>query len=400
MPRLSSQQHKHYAAQFEAPLAHFVRQHRNDADPGRRIKVGYVSADFRDHAVAYFIEPVLAHHAHDKFEIFCYYNHIRTDAVTKRLQGYVDHWRTIAGLSDDEADRLIREDQIDILVDLAGHTALNRLPVFARKSAPVQVTWLGYLNTTGLASMDYRITDVWASPPGESDRYNTETLLRMPDSQWCYHPPPKAPRVNDLPALESGQITFGSFHTLAKITPLITRLWSDVLNAIPASRLLMVARGLEQQQTKEEVQSRFARHGIEAGRIDFLGSQSFENYLRLHQQIDINLDTSPYTGGTTTCHSLWMGVPVITLAGKTATSRGGASLLNALGLSDLVAQTEEEYINIARKLSADRTGLRSMKLDLRSMMARSPLTNGEQFTQYLERIYREIWASWCMNHLA
>ena len=160
----------------------------------------------------------------------------------------------------------------------------------------------------------------------------------------------------------------------------------------------MVARGLEQQQTKEEVQTRFARHGIEAGRIDFLGSQSFENYLRLHQQIDINLDTSPYTGGTTTCHSLWMGVPVITLAGKTATSRGGASLLNALGLSDLVAQTEEEYINIARKLSSDRAGLRSMKLDLRSMMARSPLTNGELFTRNLERLYREIWTGWCVAH--
>ena len=391
-------EHQRYAGQFEAPLAHRVQSHRNDADPGRRLKVGYVSADFRDHAVAYFIEPVFAHHAHEKFEIFCYYNHVRTDTVTQRLQGYADHWRNIAGLSDDETARLIREDRIDILVDLAGHTALNRLTVFARKPAPVQVTWLGYLNTTGLASMDYRITDAWASPPGEADCYNTETLLRMPESQWCYRPPRNAPQVSALPALEPGKITFGSFHTLAKITPLVTRLWSDVLNAIPAARLLMIARGLEQPETREEVLSRFAKYGVEAGRIDFLGSQSFENYLRLHQQVDINLDTSPYSGGTTTCHSLWMGVPVITLVGETATSRGGASLLNALGLTDLVAHTTEEYIDIARQLANDRARLHSMRFGLRTLMVRSPLTNGEQFTHNLERMYREIWTRWCRTH--
>ena len=241
-------EHQRYAGEFEAPLAHLVQSHRNNADPGRRLKVGYVSADFRDHAVAYFIEPVFAHHAHERFEIYCYYNHVRTDTVTQRLQGYADHWRSIAGLSDDETALQIRDDRIDILVDLAGHTALNRLTVFARKPAPVQVTWLGYLNTTGLASMDYRITDAWASPPGEADRYHTETLLRLPDSQWCYRPPQEAPQVNALPALETGQITFGSFHTLAKITPLVTRLWSAVLNAVPAARLLMVARGLEQPE--------------------------------------------------------------------------------------------------------------------------------------------------------
>lgn len=391
-------EHQRYAGQFEAPLAHLVQPHRNDAAPGRRLKVGYVSADFRDHAVAYFIEPVFAHHAHEKFEIYCYYNHVRTDPVTQRLQGYADHWRSIAGLSDDETIRQIREDRIDILVDLAGHTALNRLTVFARKPAPVQVTWLGYLNTTGLVSMDYRITDAWASPPGEADRYHTETLLRLPDSQWCYCPPRNAPQVNALPALERGQITFSSFHTLAKITPQVARLWSDVLNAIPAARLLMVARGLEQQETREAIQSGFANYGVDSKRIDFLGSQSFEGYLRLHQQVDINLDTSPYTGGTTTCHSLWMGVPVITLAGAAATSRGGASLLNALGLTDLVAHTTEEYIDIARQLANDRNRLQSMRLGLRTLMARSPLTNGEQFTHNLERKYREIWTRWCRTH--
>ena len=374
-------------------MAGTVQPHTNDCIKKRRLRIGYVSPDFRAHSVAYFIEPVLKYHDSGHYEIFCYYNHTVEDSVTRRLRAHTDHWRTISGLSDDEAAQLIRKDHIDILVDLAGHTGNNRLLVFARKPAPIQATWLGYLNTTGLAAMDYRITDHSASPPGITDRYHSENLIRLPDSQWCYQPPAECPPVTPLPALTTGLITFGSLHNLAKVTPEVIRLWSRVLMVIPDSRLIMAARGLN--RLRLQMEERFAEDRIKSSRLELLDAMPFDEYLALHQRIDVNLDTFPYSGGTTTCHSLWMGVPIITLAGETVTSRGGASLLGSLRLTELIAKSETEYLDIAVHLGKKIEFLAAIRTGLRERMINSPLTNAQNFTKNLEQAYRDMWERWC-----
>ena len=387
------EKHLAFSRRYEMPLTGQLKPYPNDLSAGKRLKIGYVSADLRNHSVAYFIGPVLAAHDRKHYEIYCYYNHPKVDEYTRRFRSCADHWRTIADLPDAAVADRIREDGIDILVDLGGHTSGNRLLVFARKPAPLQLSWLGYLNTTGLSSMDYRITDARATPMGMLDHCYSEKLIRLPYCQWCYEPPTPCPEVGPLPALARGNVTFASFHALAKISGEIIDVWARLLARAPGSRLLLVAPGIE--LVADQLRQQFAGQGIDKSRIECLGKQPFPDYLALHNKVDINLDAYPYTGGTTTCHSLWMGVPVITLTGDTATSRGGASLLGVMGLDELIASTPEQYIDTAVALSANHARLASLRRELRSRMRGCRLTDGEAFTRTLEQEYRHAWQALC-----
>jgi len=384
-------EHREFARRFCPPAE--SRPHRNLRDPERRLRVGYVSADLRHHSVAFFIEPVLASHDHEGFEIFCYSNSPHSDAVTARLKSLADHWREVFALSDEALSNLLRDDGIDILVDLSGFSESNRLKVFARKPAPVQATWLGYLNTTGLDTMDYRITDQNASPEGLFDACHSERLVRLPDSQWCYRPPDESPEVAPPPSAKTGQITFAVFSNPAKICAEAMELWSRLLLRVAGARLLVIANGLG--SIPEDFAARFVQSGIGKDRLRVLGSRPFREYLAMHGQADLMLDTFPFTGGTTTCHALWMGVPVVSLAGDTATSRGGASLLGAIGLGELVAQTPDQYLELASSLAGDPARLAALRAGLRGRMLASPLMDAQRFTRNLESAYRSMWRSWC-----
>ncbi len=367
--------------------------HANVLDPLRRLRVGYVSGDFRTHPVAQFVEPVLEHHDRKSVEVFCYYTLDRADAVTDRFRRHADCGREVHTLSDDALADRIRADGIDVLVDLSGHTGSNRLLAFARKPAPVQASWLGYLNTTGLPAMDWRITDPHSAPPGLLEAYHSERLMRLPHCQWCYREPQGAPGVTERSPTAPGRVVFAAFTNPSKITRALIESWSKLLARVPGASLLVLGQGAD--SIAGEYRARFARHGIAAERIALKGSRSFPEYLALHGEVDIMLDTFPYTGGTTSCHALWMGVPLVTLTGKTSTSRGGASLLNTIGLQDLVADTPERYLGIAENLANDLARLRELRAGLRGRMLASPLMDVPEFTRGLERAFRSMWKSWC-----
>jgi len=384
-------EHRAFARRF-LPSAD-RRRHANSRDPERKLRIGYVSGDLRDHPVAQFLTPVLARHDRRAFEIFCYSNHGWTDATTAWIREHTDQWRDAFALRDPELFERITEDGIDLLVDLSGHSAFNRLSVFARKPAPVQATWLGYLNTTGLETMDYRITDRHASPEGLLDAFHSERLVRLPDSQWCYQPPADCPDVSEPPGAKTGRVTFASFSNLAKIGPGMIELWSRLLARVSGSRLLLVRRGLD--SVASEYAARFARHGIASDRLELMPSRPFRDYLEMHRAADIVLDTFPYAGGTTTCHALWMGVPVIALTGQTATSRGAASILNVIGLEEFVANDPERYLEVAARLAEDPSRLAELRSGMRARMSASPLMDAARFTRNLEAAYRSMWRSWC-----
>jgi len=366
----------------------------NDANPERRLRVGYVSPDFRSqHPVAVFIEPVLARHDPEAVEVVCYADREHEDEFGERLRAIAGAWHRVGNWSNAQLAERIRSDRIDILVDLAGHSAAGRrMPLFAARRAPVQISWLGYLNTTGLDTIDYRITDRHACPEGW-ERYHSERLIRMPDSQWCYAPPAEAPPVGPLPARCSGMITFGSVHNFVKVSHQVIGVWARLLMRVPESRLLMIVPG--SAQLADRIRQRFSDCGVPGDRIEILEQMAFADYLALHDRIDINLDAFPFSGGTTSCHSLWMGVPVVTLAGQSVVSRGGASLLRVTGLEELVAGTEEGYLDIAAALAGDIDRLEGLRRGLRERVARSPLVDAERFTRSLETAYREAWRSAC-----
>ncbi|OGA55760.1 MAG: hypothetical protein A3G81_19560 [Betaproteobacteria bacterium RIFCSPLOWO2_12_FULL_65_14] len=390
-PQALFEEHIAWAKRHTVRIGRQAARAEHERRPDRRLNIGYVSPDFGQHALANFIEAVLSRHDRTKFRIFCYSAVAFPDAVTQRLQALSDEWRDIARMSDEIAAERMRADRIDILVDLAGHTRGGRMQLFARKPAPLQMTWLGYPNTTGLAAMDYRLTDWHASPAG-AERYHTERLVRMPHSQWCFQPPFAAPEIGASPFTAKGVITFGSFHNLAKVTPQMLALWSRVLERVPGSRLVIVARGAGERAG--HLREMFRQGGVAPQRIDCLGHVPLEEFFRLHNEVDINLDSFPYTGGTTTFHSLWMGVPVVTLKGTTPVSRGGTSVLSVLGLEELIGESEGDYVNIAVALAADRDRLARWRQELRERLERSPLMDGERFTRDLEAKYREMWDRW------
>ena len=390
------EEHVKFGSRFEEAVAGLKRAHGIERDPGKRLKIGYVSPDFRAHAVAYFIEPVLERHAREGFEIYCYFSSVAADAVTQRLKAKVHHWREISAQPDGEVAELIRRDGIDILVDLAGHTAGNRLGVFAHKPAPVQATWLGYVCTTGLGSIDCRITDVNADPVGLSERYYIEELVRLPDTFVCYRPSDHSPAVDALPGLKNGQVTFASFNNLAKMTPEVRKLWAQVLLAVPGARLMLKTKGLNDARMRQQLVEDFARHDVPDHRLELVAwDDSYSQHLNRYNEVDIGLDPFPCNGGTTSFDAMWMGVPVVTLAGNSFISRMGVSMLTSLGLTELVAQTPEEYVAIASRLAGDLDRLAALRAGLRERMANSPLTDAKRFTLNLEKAYREMWITWC-----
>lgn len=349
----------------------------NDSDPNRRLRIGYVSRDFRCHSVACFLEPILANHDHRDHWIVCYDDHLHGDSTTQRLRGFADEWRDITRLSDESAADLIRRGRIDLLVDLAGHTASNRLLVFARRPAPVQVTYLGYPDTTGLSAIDYRLTDAHADPPGATESLHTEQLIRLPFGAWCFRPPDPSPAVGPPPGDGLGAVTFGSFNALAKITGSMIRCWSEILRSVPNARLLLKNRSFAAPAIARSTIEAFGQHGIAADRIELhrYETSHFE-HLNLYGRVNIALDTFPYHGTTTTCEALWMGVPVITLAGNTHVSRVGVSLLSSVGLGHLIAESHEQYARIAIDLAGETSQLAKLRWGLRQRMLCSPCAMG------------------------
>ena len=385
-------EHLRFAQKFEAPLKSRWPRHRNARDPHKRLKLGYVSGDFRQHSVAFFIEPVLSMHDKSQFEIFAYYTYVIHDDVTKRLSGKVDHWLSCAAMSDDQLAARIMADGIDLLVDLSGHTGYNRLLTFARKPAPVQLTWIGYQATTGLTAMDYRITDSSMDPPGTTEQFHTETLLRIPASAQ-FQPSPDCPPINPLPALTSKQFTLACLNNLAKINQEVVHLWSRILMALPHAKLMLGnATG---PQSKQHLIAMFARENIAADRLIIHPKMSLANYLKLHHQIDLALDTFPYNGGTTTLHSLSMGVPVVALAGDTPISRAGVAILLGAGIPEFRTYSEEEYAQRVIEVAQDLPKLNQIRQSLRERAAALFTASPEQVTRPLEEAYRTVWKKWC-----
>jgi protein O-GlcNAc transferase len=386
-------EHLAWAQRHAEPLTAAAGPHDNDRSSGRRLRIGYSSPHFMAHAVNFFVEPILAHHDRAQFEVFCYSDVGRGDATTDRLRGYTEHWRDSALLTAEQLHDLVRDDRIDILVDLTGHIAGGkRMSVFARKPAPVQVTYIGYQNTTGMSAMDYRLTDAYSDPPGATDQLHAEKLVRLPRSFFCYLPSADAPPIVPAPAVESGSVTFGSFNNFSKVTSEVLEAWASILARTPRSRLVIL--GDMVGSLRERIVEAFASRQIASERLEFVDRLPRERYLELIQRVDIGLDPFPFNGHTTTCDCLWQGVPVVTLSGDTYASRFGASALVTLGLNELVASTREEYIDRAVKLAADVRRLGSLRHELRSRMAASPLLDFGGFTRNLEAEYRRIWDAW------
>jgi protein O-GlcNAc transferase len=377
---------------------------------GKRLRIGYVSPDLRYHPLTRYLEPVLTHHDRQLLEVYCFAEVPRPDAVTRRLQNLVQGWRWTCGKTDTEVADQIRRDQIDILVDLAGHTAGNRLTVFALKPAPVQVTWLGYLNTTGLKQIDYRLTDEVLDPsgvrcpesgvktdfsdsglrtPDPGHSLDTEDLYRLPGGMCCFAPPADAPEVAELPCLGRGFVTFGSLNSLFKLNVSVFDLWSDVLKAVPRSRLLLYHHTLI-GSAMERIRGEFTSRGIASERLDLRRGSHGPSYLRVYDEIDISLDTLPYSGGVTTCESLWMGVPVVSLCGVRPAGRNSAAILIRAGLSDWVVSTTEEYVAVAIQKGKIPNQLAALRMQLREQV-RAKLCDAERFTRELEAAFQNMW---------
>ena len=371
--------------------------HANNRDPTRRLRVGYVSPDFFRHSAAYFFEPLLREHDRQTFEVYCYAEVSHPDAVTERLRSLADHWRSTVGVPDGTLARQITEDKIDILVDLAGHTSKNRLPVFALKPAPLQVSWLGYPNTTGLAAIDYRLVDAITDPEGESTpSHATEQLLRLADGFLCYAPPTDAPNPAPPPSAGAGFVTFGSFNNPAKLSDATLDAWAALLRALPSARLLLKGRPFADASTRTLFQARFSDLGVVPERLTLLGHLPDPvAHLELYNKIDVALDPFPYNGTTTTCEALWMGVPVVTLAGNRHAGRVGASLLTRIGMTDLIASSTETYIDIAITLAGDTAHLMELRQNLRGRCATSTLCDAPAFARKMEATYRDLWRSYC-----
>lgn len=384
------------ARQFGETIADPLIRNRpfgNDKNPDRKLRIGYVSPDFRHHAVNYFLSPIYLCDK-ENFEIFGYSKVEVQDKVTAKIQTHFDHWRDIKHLGDDTVADMIENDKIDILVDLAGHTANNGLMIFARKPAPIQVTWLGYTATTGMKAMDYRITDAYAEPPGMTEHLNTETLWRLPDIFCAYTPHENSPAVIDHPPFEdNGYITYGCFNNFSKVSDLTIQTWAQIMDQVPNSRLLLEITGIQSAKIRNEIEARLAQNGLPMDRV-ILEPRKPENQYNLYNKIDIALDPFPTVGGTTSMDTLWMGVPFVTLAGGHFGSRMGVSILSNVGLAELIAQNTGEYVSIATSLGSNLDRLKQMRNGLREKIASSPLMDQQAFARNMEAAYRAMWKKW------
>lgn len=386
-------EHLAYARRFGDPLRATAGKHSHDRDPQRRLRVGYISPDLRQHPVAYFLEPVLAAHDRDSVEVYCYSDVERPDAVTQRLRDMVPRFIDCAGLSDAALAERIVADQVDVLVDLAGHTGKNRLLVFARSPSPVQVSWLGYFDTTGFASIDYRIADAHSIPP-EAERFFVEQVVRLPRSSNCFLPP-RSPEPVAPPCLARGHITFGCFNNPAKVTRDVVRVFARILHEVPGSRLVLKYGAFTDPTLRERYLAWLAEAGITSERVSILGHSSLEQYFVAFGEIDIALDPFPYSGETTALHGLWMGVPVVALEGETLVQRLASRVLRVAGLDGWVARSEQDYVQIATSLARDLDALKRLRLALREELKVSPLLDHAGVTRDLEAAYRKMWQTWC-----
>ena len=355
-------------------------------------RVGFVSADFFHHAVSYFVEPVWGGLRAQGMQVLAYYSGKTFDSVSARLQKQCDVWRETAALSDDELAQQIIDDEVDILIDLSGHTAGGRLPVFAKQPAPVQVTWLGHPATTGLPGMHWRITDVHAEPPGMTEHLNTERLYRMPEVFCCYQPSASPDPFAGLPADQDGRFTFGCFNNFAKVTPPVIACWGEILRQTPHARLLLEVHGAQDAAFVQDIRQRFVTAGAQATQIDILPRQANQQYV-LYRQVDLALDPFPCCGGTTSCDSLWMGVPFVTLAGRSFVSRMGVTLLHNAGLDELIVDSEAQYIAKAVALAHDLPRLRALREGLRERVTASPLMDAPRFAGHFVQALHEMWAA-------
>jgi len=387
-----AREHRLWAERHVAPLRAERRAHGNDRSPQRRLRIGYVSPDFREHSVGRFMLPLLQHHDRERLEIHAYSDVTRPDAMTKLIRAECDRWRETGALTDAQLAAVVREDAIDILVDLAAHTGRNRLLVFAREPAPVQLTYLAYCSTTGVDAIHYRLTDRILDPNDDNQVHYTERSERLAHCYWCY----ASPLASDAPAAatarEPGPLTFACLNNFAKVTDATLRLWTDLMRRAPEARLLIYARA---DWHRTRVRHFWREGGLDEARLDFVGWQSLEDYLATYRQIDVALDPFPYTGGTTTCDALWMGVPVVTMTGQTAVSRGGSTLLSHTGLTDLVADSEARYVEIALDLIRDPERLAAMRGSLRARLESSPVMDSTGFAADIESIFRRTWQRWC-----
>lgn len=387
---------KRFIAEVASQAAAEEKPFTNSRDPDRRLRVALVSGDFRDHPVAQFLQPLLARHDRSAIELYCYTEQERTDKFTPVLQQLGGIWRVSSvWASDAEFRAQMRADEIDIAIDLAGQTAGTRLFAMAIRSTPVTATWLGYPATTGLSSIDWRITDALVDPVGH-ERYYVERLIRLPDGFLCYQPRPESAAVARLPALTRGAITFGSFNNMMKITPATIASWARILHAVPSSRLVLKAKTLADPVVRTSIVDGFAAHGIDTARID-LRTQIAElaGHFGAYGEIDIALDPLIYNGTTTTCEALWMGVPVVTMIGDRHASRVGFDLLSRIGLSELAATDIDDYVGLAVKLAGDLPRLERLRAEMRDRMRQSPLCDQQRFARQFEAALREMWRDWC-----
>ena len=404
--QMIAEEQRRWCQSFCAPLRHAIRPHLNARSPDRRLRIGYISPDFRDHVAGRNLLPLFRYHDRGSFEIVCYSGVARPDALTSEFRQHAAVWRGTMGVADEALAEMIRQDGVDILVDLAQHSAHNRLPVFARQPAPVQVSFAGYPESTGLEAIGYRISDRWleancraailaaeGGTGGQNGRPTTTTeQVFLIDSFWCYDPHGTEVDVNELPACRNGQVTFGSLSKFSKCNESVLKLWARVLGQVGNSRLaILCEEGSQRQRTLQILQ----REGVEADRIEFMARSSRQAYLAAYHRLDIALDPFPYNGHTTSLDALWMGVPVISFAGKTRVSRAGLSILTNIGLPELVAHSEDDYVGIARQLAHDLPRLSELRKTLRARMEASVLMDAPHFARSIETAYRSMWRRWC-----
>ena len=374
-----------------------VTNWNNSPDPDRCLRVGLLSADLHLHPVGFFIEGVLrALMARNlgKLDIFAYTNYFRVDTMTQRIKSHCHHWREVFGRMDNEVAEVIQKDEIDILIDLSGHTGNNRLPIFAWKPAPIQVSWLGYFATTGVEAIDYLIADPWTLPESE-EAYFTESIWRLPETRLCFTPPDIDIVIRPLPALTEPQITFGCFNNLSKMNDAVVAVWARVLAEVPNSRLFLKARQLYRPSAQHDVIEQFSRHGVDRSRLILEGPESRENYFAAYNRVDIALDPFPYTGGTTTAEALWMGVPVLTMSGKHFLARQGVGLMMNAGLPEWIASDPDDYVARAILHSGNLDGLAALRSRLRARVLSSPVFDATRFAMHFEIALQGMWRKWC-----
>ena len=392
--RRTFEEHRAWGERLERSVASARRPHLNDRSPDRRLRVGFVSPDLRNHAIAYWLESYLVAHDRERcpahaFDVSPY----AEDAVSKRLRGRFDHWYRCGTMSDDEIVDLVRGQRIDVLVDLAGHTGHNRLAVFARKPAPVQVSWFGYMNTTGLSTIDWRITDAQHDPPG-SEAYYTERLWRIP-SLACFMPDPDSPDPGPSPFERNGHVTFASVNNWAKVSDGTKDTWAAILREAPAARLKVIARGGDEARARDAIRGEFTRRGVEGSRVDISPFLPLASFLAFFRDIDVALDPFPYGGGTTTLHTLWMGVPVIALEGESELARSTPTAMRGVGAPGFVASTPARYVELAAAIARDPAPLAPLRAQLRERLRTSGAMDYARLARDVEAAFRGMWRAWC-----